>query len=156
QPTPAIPPARSRPPTPAERAWDNFFRRLTWGTAWLSVGLLVFFVLEIGSRAMPAVREHGTSMPTSTEWAPSEQGDGILPHIWGTLYSSLLGLFLGSILGIAVAIFITEDFLPSKWRTVLKNIVELLAAIPSVIYGLWGIYVVIPALKGPANWLHQN
>jgi len=152
----AVPPAHSRPPTALERGFDNFFRRLTWVVSWLSVALLVFFIMEIGSRAMPAITQHGASLLTSTEWAPSEGEYGILPHIWGTVFSSLLGLFIGSVLGVAVAIFLTEDFLPPKWRGVLKNIVELLAAIPSVIYGLWGIYVVIPALKGPADWLHHN
>src|SRR5262245_27618403 len=90
------PPARSRPPTLFERGADCFFRGLTRCIAWLSVGLLVFFVFEIGSKASPAIQEHGLGMLTSTEWAPSEQEYGILPHIWGTVFSSVLGLLIGS------------------------------------------------------------
>ena len=52
-----------------------------------------------------------------------------------------------AILGVSVAIFLTEDFLPPRFTVVLKNLIELLAAIPSVVYGLWGIFVVIPALR---------
>jgi phosphate transport system permease protein len=61
--------------------------------------------------------------------------------MWGTLYSSLLALLLGGCFGVAIAIFLTQDFLPPKLELVFKNIVELLAAIPSVVYGLWGLLV---------------
>src|SRR5262249_17035210 len=67
-----------------------------------------------------------------------------------------LGVALGALFGIAVAIFITQDFLPPKLEFALKNIIELLAAIPSVVYGLWGIFVVIPAIRPAANWIHEN
>ena len=139
--------AATRPPTLFELLSDRGFRTLTWMLAWLSVGVLFMVVLEIGGQAMPAIKAHGASLVTQSEWHASEQHFGILPHIFGTIYTSVLALFIATVLGVAVAIFITEDFLPPNWRTLLKNIVELLAAIPSVIYGLWGIYVVIPALR---------
>jgi phosphate transport system permease protein len=80
---------------------------------------------------------------------------GVLPEIWGTLYSSLLALLLGGIFGIAIAIFLTQNFIHSRVAAVFRTIVELLAAIPSVVYGLWGIYVLIPLLRPVADWLHE-
>jgi phosphate transport system permease protein len=79
-----------------------------------------------------------------------------LPEIWGTLYSSLLALFLGGVFGIAIAIFLTQDFIHHRLALVFRTIVELLAAIPSVVYGLWGIYVLIPIIRPGADWLHEN
>ncbi len=68
------------------------------------------------------------------------------------MVSSALALLIATPLGIAIAIFLTEDYLPLKIRAIFKFLVELLAAIPSVIYGLWGIYVVIPITTPLGNW----
>ncbi len=81
---------------------------------------------------------------------------GILPEIWGTIYSSVLGVGIGALFGVAVAIFLTQDFIPSRIEVFIKNVVELLAAIPSVVYGLWGIFVVIPAIRPSAQWLNEH
>ena len=76
--------------------------------------------------------------------------------IWGTLYSSFLALIIGGAFGIAMAIFLTQDFLPPNLAQVFRTIVELLAAIPSVVYGLWGIFVVIPVITPLADVLHAS
>ena len=81
---------------------------------------------------------------------------GILPQIWGTLYSSLLALLIGGFVGITIAIFLTQDFLPPQFAISFRTLIEMLAAIPSVVFGLWGIFVVIPFLRPLAAWLHQN
>lgn len=73
--------------------------------------------------------------------------NGILPEIWGTLYTSLLALLFASVLGLFVAIFLTEGFLPKTLEFLVQNLIELLAAIPSVVFGLWGIFVLIPLLR---------
>jgi phosphate transport system permease protein len=96
------------------------------------------------------------SFITSTTWDVNRGQFGILPEIWGTLYSSLLALIIGGFFGVSVAIFLTQDFLLPQLAAVFRTIVELLAAIPSVVYGLWGIYVVIPAIRPIANWLHDT
>jgi phosphate transport system permease protein len=153
---PARPQPLSRPPTVAEKLWDRTFRGLTWGLAWLSVAVVLLIVLRIGQSAAPAVSRYGTAMLTTETWDPNRQAFGIKPQIWGTVYTSTLALLVGTVFGVAVAIFISEDFLPPRAQTILKNLVELLAAIPSVIYGLWGIYVVIPALAGPSAWLGEH
>ena len=84
---------------------------------------------------------------TTVEWNPNTNEYGILAEIWGTLYSSFLALIFGGGLGIAVAIFLTQGFLNARLAWVFRLIVEMLAAIPSVVFGLWGIYVLIPAIR---------
>jgi phosphate transport system permease protein len=62
---------------------------------------------------------------------------------------------LGGFFGVAIAIFLTQDFLPPKLELVFKNIIELLAAIPSVVYGLWGLFVLIPTIRPVAQWFYE-
>ncbi|MCA9083119.1 MAG: phosphate ABC transporter permease subunit PstC [Planctomycetaceae bacterium] len=149
-------PSISSPPSKLETMTDRVFRRFTLTSAWLTAGLVVFIVYKVAAASMPAIRRYGASFLTTTTWNLQEEQFGILPEIWGTLYSSSLALLIGGFFGISIAIFLTQDFLPPKIEWLFKNIVELLAAIPSVVYGLWGIFVLIPILRPPANWLHQN
>ncbi len=144
------------PPTPRDILLDRIFRSLTTSFAWLTLLLIVYIVWEIGGTALPAIKEIGFGFLTGTTWNPNQGEFGILPQIWGTFYSSLLALFLGGFFGVAIAVFLTQDFLPHKIQIVLKSIIELLAAIPSVVYGLWGIFVLIPLIRPVANWLHAT
>jgi phosphate transport system permease protein len=146
----------SRPPTSFELLSDRVFRGLTRSIAWLVIGLVVLIVFQIAWTAQPAIRANGIDFLTTKEWNPGAKKFGILPQIAGTLYSSILGVAIGSIFGIAVAIFITQDFLPPRLEVGIKNVIELLAAIPSVVYGLWGIFVVIPAIRPACNWLYEH
>jgi phosphate transport system permease protein len=146
----------SRPPTTFEIGADRAFRGLTRTAAWLSVALVFLIVFQIAWTARPAIRDYGVDFLTTSKWDPSAKKFGILPQIGGTLYSSVLGVAIGSVFGIAVAIFITQDFLPPKLEIAVKNVVELLAAIPSVVYGLWGIFVVIPAIRPFCNQLNER
>lgn len=145
-----------RPPTAKDKLVDKIFRTLTLGFAWLTLLLIVYIVYRIGGTALPAMKELGFGYLTGTTWDPNQHIYGILPEIWGTLYSSLLALFIGGFFGIAIAVFLTQDFLPDKIRMALKSTIELLAAIPSVVYGLWGIFVLIPLLRPLADWLHAT
>jgi phosphate transport system permease protein len=146
----------SREPTGAELVFDRFFRGMTHGFAWLTILLVFLIVWQVGSAAAPAMQQFGWSFLTGTAWDASKGQLGILPEIVGTLYTSVLGVALGALFGVAIAIFLTEHFLPPKWEVVLKNLIELLAAIPSVVYGLWGIFVVIPFIRPAANWFHDH
>jgi len=148
-------PSISRPPTPFELGADRVFRRLTRAAAWLAIGLVFIIVFQIAWTARPAIQQHGTAFLTTGEWNAKAEKFGILPQIGGTLYSSLLGVALGALFGIAVAIFVTQDFLPRRLEIAIKNVIELLAAIPSVVYGLWGIFVLIPMIRPACNWLHD-
>jgi phosphate transport system permease protein len=131
------------------------FRSLTFGLAWFIILLVLWIVGGIARQAAPAVERFGAGPLTTAKWDGKETF-GILPEIWGTVYSSVLGVFIGSLFGVAVAVFLTQDYLPTRAEVVIKNVVELLAAIPSVVYGLWGIFVVIPAIRPASEWLHSR
>lgn len=142
------------PPTLKDIFLDRTFRTLTTGFAWLTLLLIIYIVWEIGGTALPAMKSLGIGFLFGTTWDPNHSQFGILPQIWGTLYSSILALMLGGFFGVSIAVFLTQDFLPHKIQLVLKSSIELLAAIPSVVYGLWGIFVLIPLIRPLANWLH--
>lgn len=144
------------PPSTFDVFLDRSFRGLTIAFAWLTVLLVLYILWQVGGSAIPAMQKYGLSFITSTTWDANREQFGVLPEIWGTLYSSILALILGGFFGVSIAIFLTQDFLPPTLEVIFKNIIELLAAIPSVVYGLWGIFVVIPAIRPIANWLHES
>ena len=146
----------SRPPSAYDLFFDRSFRGLTLAFAWLTILVLVVVVFQLGHVAAPAIQKYGLDFLTGTSWDLSKRQYSVWPQIWGTLYSSILGVGLGALFGVAVAIFLTQDFMPPRLELVLKNVIELLAAIPSVVYGLWGIFVVIPAIRPAANWVHEH
>ncbi len=135
---------------------DRLFRGLSKAAAALVLLLLAFILWQIGRRAWPGIREYGVGFLISTTWDVGRGHFGILPAIWGTIYSSFLALLIGGFFGIVMAIFLTQDFLPPRLAVVFRTTVELLAAIPSVVYGLWGIFFVVPAIRPAANWLHEH
>jgi phosphate transport system permease protein len=134
---------------------DRSFRALARIGVILILALVVALVFEIGHKAIPGMQKYGMDMLVGTVWDVNQNKFGILPAIWGTLYSSLIALLIGGFFGISMAIFLTQDFLPARLAAVFRTIVELLAAIPSVVYGLWGIFVVIPAIRPLTDWLHS-
>jgi len=120
------------------------------------IALVVYILWEIGGQALPAISRSGAAFLVNTRWDVQNESFGILPQIWGTLYSSLLALLIGGFVGITIAIFLTQDFLPHRIAVVFRTLIEMLAAIPSVVFGLWGIFVVIPFIRPGANWLHDT
>jgi phosphate transport system permease protein len=146
----------SGPPSTFDYLFDRGFRAIAVGGAASILVLLALILWEIGGKAVPAISEHGLGFITSSTWDVKEGRFGILPAIWGTLYSSFLALLIGGAFGIVMAIFLTQDFLPPRLAQVFRTIVELLAAIPSVVYGLWGIFFVIPTIRPAADWLHET
>ncbi|NEP44240.1 MAG: phosphate ABC transporter permease subunit PstC [Okeania sp. SIO2H7] len=119
--------------------------------AWGIAAILILIALTVAWQAIPAINEFGFTFLFKSVWNPvanDGKGDyGAWPMIVGTLISSFLALFIAVPLGLGTAIFLSEGFLPPKITTPLTFMVELLAAIPSVVYGLWGIYVLLPLLK---------
>ena len=146
----------SGPPSQTDFLLDLSFRVLAKVCAWFIIFVVVVLLWEIGYKAIPAIREYHLGFLTGTTWDVNKQTFGILPEIWGTLYSSILALCIGGFFGITMAIFLTQDFLPARFALVFRTIVELLAAIPSVVYGFWGIYVVIPFVRPIADWLNAE
>src|SRR5271154_5118501 len=118
----------SRPPSGAELMWDQVFRGLARAVAWLTIVVVLYLLFQIARAAQPAVQKYGFSFLTSKQWDSGKEQFGIAPQIWGTIYSSVLGVGIGAIFGLAVAIFLTEDFLPPRTATWCKNVVELLGA----------------------------
>lgn len=132
-----------------EKTFDKGFVGLTQAFA-IGIGLILAAIaLVISIRAFPAISKFGLGFLFSSAWNPvlGREEFGALPVIYGTLVNSFLALLIAVPLGIGSAIFLSEDFIPLKIRTVLVFLVELLAAIPSVVYGLWGIFVMIPFLS---------
>jgi phosphate transport system permease protein len=156
----AQPPTASRsisgPPSRLDYAIDRAFRLMARGGTWLVLLLLAAIVWEIGSKAAAAIGRYGVGFLVSSTWDVGRQQFGVLPHIWGTMYSSLLALAIGGFFGIAMAIFLTQDFLPPRLAYAFRIVVELLAAIPSVVYGLWGLFVVVPAMRPLADAAYQR
>ncbi len=147
-----------QPRSGTEKALDRGFIWLTRILALAVAGLLLFIAITVGMRAMPAIQEYGLGFLTSSDWNPVEGREkyGALPIIYGTLVSSAIALLLAIPLGVGTAVFLSEDFLPLSIRTPMVFMVELLAAIPSIVYGLWGIFVLAPFLAPFGQWLHNN
>ena len=146
----------SGPPSRTDYLLDRSFRWLALVCAWLIIAVVGLLLWEIGAKAVPAIKEYHLGFLTGTTWDVNKRIFGILPEIWGTLYSSILALAIGGFFGVSMAIFLTQDFLPPRIALVFRTIVELLAAIPSVVYGFWGIFVVIPAIRPLADWLNAE
>jgi len=138
------------------KLFDVLFSWATFLASWGTVALLGCIALEVGYAALPAVRQYGFGFLVGTQWDPVDDQYGALPLIYGTMVSSTLALLMATPLGVAIAIFLTEDYLPLKIRAIFKFMVELLAAIPSVIYGWWGIYVIIPITTPLGNWCNTH
>jgi phosphate transport system permease protein len=147
-----------QPRSGTEKALDRGFIWLTRILALAVAGLLLFIAITVAMRAMPAIQEYGLGFLTSSDWNPVEGREkyGALPIIYGTLVSSAIALLLAIPLGVGTAVFLSEDFLPLSIRTPMVFMVELLAAIPSIVYGLWGIFVLAPFLTPFGQWLHNN
>ena len=146
----------SGPPSQTDYLLDRSFRGIATVCAWLILIVVGLILWEIGAKAVPAISEYRLGFLTGTTWDVNKQVFGILPEIWGTLYSSILALMIGGFFGVTMAIFLTQDFLPARIALIFRTIVDLLAAIPSVVYGFWGIFVVIPFIRPIADWLHAE
>jgi phosphate transport system permease protein len=125
---------------------DRIYRRALTGFALALPSLLLVILGVLFVSALPALRRFGPSFLWTSTWDPVAEVYGAAPMIFGTLASSVLALLIAVPLALGVAIFLTE-FSPRWLRQPVAFLVELLAAIPSVVYGLWGIFVLIPFLR---------
>jgi phosphate transport system permease protein len=146
----------SRPPSAWQKKFDTWFKYTAHVFGACVVLLLAAVVTEVMRHAKTAIADYGLGFLTSSTWDANRAHFGILAEILGTLYTSILALCIGGFLGITVALVLSQGFVHRRAELVLKNIIELLAAIPSVVYGLWGIFVLVPLVRGPAGWLHEH
>ncbi len=137
-------------PGPINRGYrprPDFFRFSCFLASALTVALLALILGEILYKAWPAINKFGLGFLSGVQWSPNRGVFGVLPVLIGTAASSLLALLFALPLGLAIAVFLNENFLPLPVRQFIRFMVELLAAIPSVVYGLWGIFVVVPLVQ---------
>lgn len=125
---------------------DAWFRALTRAAGATFLGLMLLLVSVLTITALPAIARFGWRFPFTSTWDPVAEQFGGLPFIYGTAVSSLLALLLAVPLGIGAAIYLVE-LAPAGLRAPIGFLIELLAAIPSVVYGLWGIFVLAPWLR---------
>jgi phosphate transport system permease protein len=117
--------------------------------------LLLILVAAIGveltRQSLLSIKEFGFRFWLTSTWDPVAGEFGALPFIWGTLYSSILALVISTPIALGIAVFISE-LCPARLRGPLTFLTELLAAIPSIVYGLWGIFVLAPAVRALEIW----
>ncbi|HEX2768755.1 MAG TPA: phosphate ABC transporter permease subunit PstC [Geobacteraceae bacterium] len=125
---------------------DNLFKGITLLFAFSILAILLLMVVEMCKESLPAIDRFGWRFFTGRDWDAVQGSFGALPFIWGSVISSIFALLLAIPLSVGTAIFIAE-IAPKKVGGVVASLVELLAAIPSVIYGLWGVLVMAPWLQ---------
>lgn len=127
-------------------AGDFIFQNITRFFAFLLLSLVLIMVYEMFRQSIPSIDKFGWGFITSQAWDPVQDQYGALPFIFGTLYSSLIALIIALPLSVGIAIFLSE-FAPKWLEQPMSLLVELLAAIPSIVYGLFGIFVMTPWLR---------
>jgi phosphate transport system permease protein len=124
----------------------RLFPALTGAAAILVPCMVAGIALVLWRESLLSIREFGLDFWRTSIWDPVAGQFGALPFIWGTLYSSLLALLLSAPVALGIAIFLS-DLCPSVLKQPLIFLTELLAAIPSIVYGLWGIFVLVPLVR---------
>ena len=144
---------RTRPP--AEKLVDIGFKNLAIAMASV-VSIVLFSILVVVFHgSLDSMARYGWQFLVTSDWNPVDDQYGAGAAIYGTLITSLLALLIAVPLGVGTAIFITENIIPKKIRDVIGLMVELLAAIPSVVLGLWAIFVLEPFIRPGLELLYQ-
>jgi len=134
------------------RHGDQALRVILMGLAGLILALIVFFLIFLVLKAHPAFARFGVfGFTFDNNWDVAHAIYGALPLLVGTLITSAIALIIGVPVAVATALYLTE-LCPRRARGPLTVLVELLAAVPSVVYGLWGVFVLIPNLKPAEQW----
>jgi phosphate ABC transporter permease protein PstC len=142
--------------SPRSRAIDPLLRWTLTGLAALILVLIAFFFVRLFIEAKPAFDAFGyLGFVFDNSWVPSQDLFGALPLVVGTLITAGIALLIGVPIAIATALYVTE-LAPTRVRQPLVITVELLAAVPSVVYGLWAIQVLAPRLQGAERWFNDT
>jgi phosphate transport system permease protein len=160
----ASPPPQPRFP-PADSILDGdqsrfpiarLFEYVSFAAALSVIGLLFWLSWVIFQQALPAIGQFGLGFLVSRTWNSNELIFGALPYIYGSLVSAIGALLLAVPIGLAIAIITSEKFLPKSVQAPIVFLVEMIASIPSVIVGFWGMFVLIPALEPVQLWLYKH
>ncbi len=139
-------PRRARPASSAARMGDQVYSAITFLASLSIFAIIVWLVWQLTGASLLSIHRSGWSFVTGSNWDEVANIYQAKPYIFGTLYSSAIALILSVPVSVGAAIFLSE--LAPRWiRTPATFLIELLAAIPSVVYGLWGIFILIPFLK---------
>jgi phosphate ABC transporter permease protein PstC len=142
--------------SPLARLPDRLLRWVLTGLAAAILVLIAYFFFRLIQEANPALSKFGViDFVFRNDWDVSRSIYGALPLVVGTLITAAVALSIGVPVAVAVALYLTE-LCPRRARTPLTVLVELLAAVPSVVYGLWGVYVLIPKLKPAEHWFGKT
>lgn len=125
---------------------DKIFKWITLGLALCATALPILIAIELDRTSSPSIHRFGWRFITSVTWDPVHEIFGALPFIYGTVVTSLIALLFAIPLGLGAAIWLAETA-PRFLSTIVAFLIELLAAIPSIVYGLWGIFVLVPLLR---------
>jgi phosphate transport system permease protein len=128
------------------RTSDNVFRGLTFAAAIAVLALLSGVMVSLAIGSLPAIRTFGFGFLVSQRWNPVTEVFGALPAIYGTLVTSFIAMLIAVPVGLLIAYFLTE-LCPQRLRQPIGIAIELLAGIPSIIYGIWGLFVFAPFLQ---------
>lgn len=134
---------------------DKTFKALSFLFGLSIILIMALMAMQIGRASLPSIQRFGLSFFFTSTWDPVFEKFGALPFIYGTLVSSFLALLMAVPLSLGTAIFLSE-MAPPWLRDPISFLVELLAAIPSVIYGLWGIFVLAPWVRGTVQPFLSN
>lgn len=134
---------------------DTIFRTVLLAAAALILIIVAAMIAMMIRNSLPTISRFGFSFLTGSTWNPSSGEYGALPFIYGTVVSSLIALIISVPISLGVAIFLTEQA-PVRIARPIAFLVELLAAIPSVVYGLWGIFVLAPFVREYLGWFLQT
>jgi phosphate transport system permease protein len=128
------------------KVWDAGFRFMTFGAASLVLFLLLGVAISLFIGALPAFRHFGLDFFISDSWSPPKERFGAAAAIYGTLATSIIAMLIGVPVGLGIAVFLTE-LCPPALRRPIGIAIELLAGIPSIIYGIWGVYYFKPFMQ---------
>src|SRR6476661_2259440 len=131
---------------PARSSGDLGFRIFTGAFALLLLLIVAGIGVELYRDSVLSIRHFGFKFWVTDIWDPVSGEFGARPFIWGTLYSSVLALLIAAPIALGIAIYISE-LSPAWQQKPLVFLTELLAAIPSIVYGLWGIFILVPMVR---------
>lgn len=134
---------------------DRSFKWLALGAGLAVLVVLGLIVFTMVRRTGPALDQMGLKFFTEKRWAPPKKIYGALALIWGTVFTATIALVLAVPLSIGIALFVTQ-VAPRKLKTPIVYLLDLLAVVPSVVFGMWGVLVLAPHIKGLYGWLHRT
>ncbi len=133
-----------------KRSRLSVFKLLTIPSAILVLAIFTLLLFVIVAKALPAIERFGFSMFISSEWIAAEQPEkehyGLLPAVWGSVYTAFVAALISLVLSVSYAIFVV-DYAPKRVKEIMIILSDIMAGIPTIIYGIWGALVLVPFLR---------